>query len=121
MNRYGDPAGARVSLIFIPGAFAPRLIYDAAAAAKARREDRTSRVVEQIGVRHPILLCRQLRRLKILNEHWSPSCAKLRMGLDYAACIHKLIEGWILRSSRLKLGMKIPIVSWLKHEKKYKS
>jgi hypothetical protein len=34
MNRYGDPAGARVSLIFIPGAFAARLIYDAAAAAK---------------------------------------------------------------------------------------
>jgi hypothetical protein len=36
MNRYGDPAGARVSLTFIPGAFAPRLIYDAAAAAKKK-------------------------------------------------------------------------------------
>jgi hypothetical protein len=37
MNHYGDPAGARVSLIFIPGAFAARLIYDAAAAAKKRK------------------------------------------------------------------------------------
>jgi hypothetical protein len=36
VNNYGAPAGARVSIIFIPGAFAPRLIYDAAAAAKKR-------------------------------------------------------------------------------------
>jgi hypothetical protein len=34
VNDYGGPAGARVSLIVIPGAVAPRLIYDAAAAAK---------------------------------------------------------------------------------------
>jgi hypothetical protein len=36
MNRYGAPAGARVSSIVIPGAFAARLIYDAAAAAKKK-------------------------------------------------------------------------------------
>jgi hypothetical protein len=34
---YGAPAGARISLIFVPGAVAPRLIYDAAAAAKKRQ------------------------------------------------------------------------------------
>jgi succinyl-CoA synthetase alpha subunit len=34
VNDCGAPAGAEASLIFIPGAFAARLIYDAAAAAK---------------------------------------------------------------------------------------